>query len=437
MRRLLMSGLAFVFVVGCGLASDEDAGETLHLSENEVQRLESIGYLSFGPEIDPEASSGVIVREPACECTGYYLITYPALSRAELVDSRGRVVRSWSGAEEGWERATLLADGDLLVLAREKVNGSSQGREHFRRVLLRLAFEGKSIWKRALPVHHYVQKLPDSRLAVLTSRSRQIPALLDDTAAIDNGLAFVSADGRIIEAERSFYDMLAGRSDLLELEIPDDSEGQLRADFLHANFFHWMPGGDLVERSLLYAASNVLVTFRKQDALVLFDFERGRAIWAWGRGEVVGPHEGRVLDNGNILLFDNRCRTKASKCREGWSRVVELDPVEREIVWQYRADPPQDFYSHSRGTVERLDNGNTLICSSNQGRVFEVTPGGETVWEYRTPHRDAKGRRAVLRAEHYSRAFVERARRRSRGEARVHGDQQSGQLHGSEQDGGS
>jgi hypothetical protein len=27
-------------------------------------------------------------------------------------------------------------------------------------------------------------------------------------------------------------------------------------------------------------------------------------------------------------------------------------------------------------------NGNTLICSSVGGRVFEVTPAGETVWEY-------------------------------------------------------
>ena len=32
--------------------------------------------------------------------------------------------------------------------------------------------------------------------------------------------------------------------------------------------------------------------------------------------------------------------------------------------------------------AQRLANGNTLICESVSKRVFEVTPAGETVWEY-------------------------------------------------------
>jgi len=30
--------------------------------------------------------------------------------------------------------------------------------------------------------------------------------------------------------------------------------------------------------------------------------------------------------------------------------------------------------------------GNTVICEGNKGRVFEVTPGGDTVREFVSPH---------------------------------------------------
>jgi hypothetical protein len=32
--------------------------------------------------------------------------------------------------------------------------------------------------------------------------------------------------------------------------------------------------------------------------------------------------------------------------------------------------------------MQRLPNGNTLICEADPGRVFEVTPAGKVVWEY-------------------------------------------------------
>lgn len=398
-------------LLGCAPGGSPSDRPDDQLSEDQIQRLESLGYLSFAPKADPEAASGVVVRKEGCSCRGYDLLTYTLPGRADLIDARGRIVRTWRGARELWDRATFTPEGDLLVVAREKV-GDEPGQR--RRVLLRLAFGGERLWKRVLPVHHYAEALPDGRIAALTSRSRRIPELLEDQAALDNGLAILSPDGTKIEQEHSFYDMLSKRPDLIELQTFRDGGPKMRQDFLHANFFQWMPGGELAERDPLYAAGNVLVTLRRQDAVVVFDLDRDEAIWAWGPGEVVGLHEATVLDDGHILLFDNRGRTYEAEDGEGWSRVVELDPLTRKIVWQYRADPPEDFYSHSRGTAARLEGGNTLISSSNQGRVFEVTPQGEIVWEYRTPHRDAKGHRAVLRAERYPASFIEPLLRRVR-----------------------
>lgn len=44
------------------------------------------------------------------------------------------------------------------------------------------------------------------------------------------------------------------------------------------------------------------------------------------------------------------------------------------------------FYSFAISGMQRLPNGNTLICEGNSGRLLEVTPGYETVWEYLAPN---------------------------------------------------
>jgi hypothetical protein len=56
--------------------------------------------------------------------------------------------------------------------------------------------------------------------------------------------------------------------------------------------------------------------------------------------------------------------------------------------WQYKATPPTSFYSSQLGSVQRLPNGNTLICEGNKGRFFEVGPDSVTVWTYINPVND-------------------------------------------------
>lgn len=53
-------------------------------------------------------------------------------------------------------------------------------------------------------------------------------------------------------------------------------------------------------------------------------------------------------------------------------------------AWSY--SDPERFYSSFISGAQRLSNGNTLICSGAQGRVFEVTRDGRVVWDYENPH---------------------------------------------------
>jgi len=74
--------------------------------------------------------------------------------------------------------------------------------------------------------------------------------------------------------------------------------------------------------------------------------------------------------------------------------VVELDPVTKRIVWEYKR---KDFFSLKRGASQRLKNGNTLITESDKGRVFEITPDGVIVWEFYSKSVKEKLRKAIYR----------------------------------------
>ena len=65
------------------------------------------------------------------------------------------------------------------------------------------------------------------------------------------------------------------------------------------------------------------------------------------------------------------------------SRVIEVDPVAKKVVWMYMAEssgqPLWDFHSSFISSARRLPNGNTLINEGMHGRIFQVTPTGEIV----------------------------------------------------------
>jgi len=53
------------------------------------------------------------------------------------------------------------------------------------------------------------------------------------------------------------------------------------------------------------------------------------------------------------------------------------------VTWAFSS--PQNFYSPHISGLQRLPNGNTLICSGAYGHLFEVTTDGYVVWEYVSP----------------------------------------------------
>jgi hypothetical protein len=108
----------------------------------------------------------------------------------------------------------------------------------------------------------------------------------------------------------------------------------------------------------------------------------GDVRWRWGADVLSHQHCATYLEGGKILIFDNGCHRKEAP---SFSQVVEVDRATKKIEWSYRSDPILAFYSFMISGCERLPNLNTLITEGATGRIFEVTPEGETVWEYVSP----------------------------------------------------
>ena len=59
--------------------------------------------------------------------------------------------------------------------------------------------------------------------------------------------------------------------------------------------------------------------------------------------------------------------------------------LSKQVVWKYGSVSNLTLFSHWGSSVQRLPNGNTLICATTQGYMAEVTSDGVVVWEYINP----------------------------------------------------
>lgn len=70
--------------------------------------------------------------------------------------------------------------------------------------------------------------------------------------------------------------------------------------------------------------------------------------------------------------------------KSGFTRDAKKPFGPNAPAWTYT--DPEHFFSFFISGCQRLSNGNTFICSGQQGRFFEVTRDGKIVWEYLNPY---------------------------------------------------
>ena len=304
---------------------------------------------------------------------------------AYLIDIEGRVCHRWNSSE-GISYGKLLANGNLLFRSSPpkdvdvgSIGGSSA-------MLQELDWDSNVVWEFRNPmVHHDFQRLNNGNNLVLLWEP--IPAEL--TAQVKGGYVTdndpeqmygdvvqeITPEGKVIYEWRSWE----------HLSVEDDVICPLegRREWTHQNSVDVTPEGDLV------------VSFRQTSYVGIVDRASGDFRWKWGAGEISHQHHPSYLDNGRVLIFDNGVHRRGAT----YSRIIEVDPETNRIAWEYRGDPPISFYSYNISNADRLPNGNTLICEGGPGRIFEVTPRGQIVWEFINPFQVQRPARTLRNTE--------------------------------------
>jgi hypothetical protein len=391
-----ITGIAVLVIVLSGLALLAPRPSSLAAQDDDDRRrrleiLRSVPYTSVTEEKANPENSGVIVHKPDKAYRGYNIYCSRISPEVLLIDMTGDVVHRWSYPEANemhWDHTVMLPDGDIVVIV--KFNQ-----------LLRLDWHSNLVWQKRIQAHHDVAVAAESTLYVieravesyrglrvrfpaivhLTSDGEEIERwstydhLSDIRKSFDQGsfldtiLDSMLAEGAWFEVRESVADMPAGGR---------TEDGELKYDYFHLNTITVLPETPLGVKDRRFRAGNLLTCFRNVNQIAVLDKDKWDILWVWGEGILDWPHHPTMVRDGKILVFDNGYKRR-------YSRLIELDPRTNTIEWTYVDNPPRRFFTGTKGSSQRLPNGNTLICQGNRGRAFEVTREGEIVWEWLNP----------------------------------------------------
>lgn len=315
--------------------------------------------------------NGLIYYNPRLSYRGYTLFT--AQMRAYLVDPKGRFVHQWEH-KRGITNAELLPNGNLLALTMPSPDERGQrGLNGQAEACVELDWDGDVVWEYNDPwIHHDYKRLPNGNTLLL--RWELIPRGLskrvkggynfegdDPNEMLGDAVLEVTPTGDIAHKWNS-WEHLDPKTDVI-CPLCD------RREWTHANSIDTAPNGDW------------LISFRRISTIIRVSPKNDEIKWRFNNEEVRHQHDARYISPTRITVFDNGAHRKGIE----YSRAIEINTRTRKIVWQYADNPVFTLFTIMGGCVERLPNGNTLICETAKGHFLEVTAESKVVWEYINP----------------------------------------------------
>lgn len=339
---------------------------------------------------------GVTINDPSRALNGYTVYTQGGDSSAYLINMQGQQVYRWHMPySKLWKTNPVgrKAQPDSLIYFRKAIvypNGDllaiyeAAGDTPWGYGMVKLDKHSNVIWKYHGATHHDMYLAPDGRVFALIQHYRDQPQKgfptlktpwLDDSVVVLNGkTGKVEKKVSIFDAFwHSRFKSLLGADPSFAMEDP-----------LHTNSIQYL--GPKLGKTFGPANGNgdqVLLSIRHPGTAVLLDLKTGKVSWAL-KGSWLGQHSMRVLPNGDFTIFDNYGNFKD----QNMSRLLEVDPMSDAITWQYAGSKAHPFSNLLRGTLYTLPNGDRLATETDGGRIFEVAPNGDIVWQFINPRRE-------------------------------------------------
>ncbi len=357
--------------------------------------------------------TGLRFHNPNLSVKGYTLFTPMMGDSVYLIDMAGLVVKQWRFDDFIPDHAKLLASGNLLVSGKTKADAQRQVELkeedyphnldlHFFRLgggyseLREYSPKGELTWSfREIGIHHDFIIKDNGNLLIPQwvilpadiarkvkggiKEKQAMPMLADDIIEINR-------QGEILERFSTWQYLDPVKDPIQPLET--------RWEWTHLN-------------SVDVQGDALLVSCRDNSRVFAFDTKTSELLFKVTEPMVSMQHHATFLGNGNIQIFDNGMNKPLSI---PFSRIIEFDPVKNDLVWEYKGEPSEQFFSGHISGAQRLAMANVLICEGSSGRLFEVTRNKTIVWEYINPFvgANADGRiySWVYRAYRYEQSFA-------------------------------
>ena len=390
---------------------------------------------------------------------GYILYCPMWSTTTYIINKEGEVVHTWKNSIYQDSQSTyLLENGNLvrasLVATSSFAAGGYQGRVEI------FDWNDSRVWNYEYSTydycsHHDVQPLPNGNILMIAwerltkneviNAGRNPNKIQGDYFWSDYIIEVqpVGESDGIIVWEWHAWDHLIQDYDqnkenygaiIDHPELIDINFGGSRTDWLHTNSIDYNPDLDQILLSIhnlneIWIIDHSTSVEEAADHIGGIYGKGGDILYRWGNPQTYksgnandqkyfGQHGATWVKpnypgEGNILVFNNGAgkSEKYSTVDEiippidenGYYEYIENQAYQpEEQIWIFGTDTPQDMYSMITSNVQRLPNGNTLICASTQGLFLEVTNEKDIVWEYRNPYPSGFINKGVARIQWYS-----------------------------------
>jgi len=377
----------------------------------------------------PQAFNGYTLFPPK-----HNMITY-------LIDNQGRQVHSWTSKYEPGQTAYLLPNGHLLRAAMVRVQGGTGGGEGGR--IEEFDWDGNMVWEyqhatRDYQLHHDIKPLPNGHVLALMVERKSMqdavaagfdPSQLRDGYLVPDAVVEIApagpSGGQIVwewhvwdhliqnfDRTKANYGNVAAHPELVDVAC----NGRASPAFWnHMNSLAYNPQLDQIVLSVRGCNEIWCIDHSTKPGEAAGHTggrygKGGDIIYRWGNPaafqygsaadrQLIQQHDAQWIPEGypgagHMTIFNNGYE-------RGWSSIEEIVPPldahghyiltagqgygPEKPLWHYQAANRTDFFSSEISGAQRLPNGNTLICAGVIGNLFEITPTGQTVWQYVNP----------------------------------------------------
>ncbi len=387
---------------------------------------------------DPGRTVGLFLNTPKA-FAGYTLFAPKHNNVIYLMNNQGQVVHQWKSDYEPGQSVYLKPNGNLLHCCFTKNKGFTSGGEGGR--VEEFDWDGNLVWEFEYSddqhlSHHDIAPLPNGNILMLVVEKKSIdeclaagftPEMLRDRQLFPDSIIEVQPTypkGGKIVWEWHVWDHLIQDSDRAKKNFGDVAAHPELVDVAcngrpvpafwnHMNSIAYNPKLDQIALSVrgcneIWLLDHSTSTAEASGHAGGRQGKGGDLIYRWGnpaaykRGtaadrQLIQQHDAEWIPEGSpgaghITIFNNGYE-------RGWSSIEEIVPPldangryvlesgkaygPEKPVWHY--EDRDKFFSSEISGAHRLPNGNTLICAGVIGNLFEVTPGGETVWQYVNP----------------------------------------------------